>query len=164
MRHIRAAYPRGIAWLEDRVFPVILTYAKHPITIVAECLLFFLLVGFSNAVIFVLLVNSYLNSFSNVAGSIILHNQDKHHRVVGETLERQHAENQRRHDEHAARLARLEAAVTPPARVEDLSAIVPALTLEPAPALASATVEDPPKPKRSHHKKAVPTTNDAKGT
>jgi len=84
-------YKRFIAILEHYIFPAVISYAKHPITILLELLLIPMLIGFRDAVVFVLVMNSYLNAFANAEGSIILHSQDAHHEENKATLEQMKA-------------------------------------------------------------------------
>lgn len=103
-------YARLLLLLEEKVFPAVLIYAKHPLTILAELLIIPLLIGFRDAVVFVLVINSYLNAFANAEGSIILHNQDQHEaeiRALHEKLDQHRQESYDRHEVHRKMLVNL---------------------------------------------------------
>jgi len=94
------------AILETQVFKLVILYAVFPVTILADILLIPILIVLQNNLVFVLVVNSYLNASSVALGSIILRqqiaqeSQAKDHQEEIRTLHaNQHAERNRLHQE-----------------------------------------------------------------
>jgi|GEM_PF-6023299 len=99
-------YQRMTAILETQVFKLVILYAVFPVTILADILLIPILIVLQNNLVFVLVVNSYLNASSVALGSIILRqqiaqeSQAKDHQEEIRTLHaNQHAERNRLHQE-----------------------------------------------------------------
>lgn len=122
-------YNRAIALLENTVFQWVIAYATYPLIIFADILLIPVLIALQNNVVFVLVVNSYLNASSVALGSIILLQQLAHDKTVNQhqaelrTIhEGHHEERQRLHREllHAVRqtkpLAPVPSKTQPPAQ------------------------------------------------
>lgn len=77
---LSALYRRFIGWLEARVFPRVVGYAAHPLTILATMLLLVPLIVFASLTAFVLMGNTYLNVCSAAVSSIVLMQSLRHHR------------------------------------------------------------------------------------
>ncbi len=94
----RPAYLRVLDVLNQRVFPAIVAYATHPLTIFGTMLLLIPLIVFASVTALSLVLGNYTNVISATVSSIVLAQALQHHR-----------ESTRRHDEHSARLSRIEA-------------------------------------------------------
>lgn len=92
--------PRFYTFLEQRVFPQVVAYATHPLTIFATMLLLIPLIVFSGLTALSLVLGNYTNVVSAAVSSIVL-----------ATSLKQHTENRARHDAHAQQIAQLHAKV-----------------------------------------------------
>jgi hypothetical protein len=87
---------RLFRWLEERLFPAVISYTIHPLHIVALLLLWILLLVV-HAQVFELVGGNYTNGLSAMAASIVLlqqtrqqHDARRRHREHGELLRRLH--------------------------------------------------------------------------
>lgn len=89
-------FGRFYVWLDQAVFPLVVRFVTHPLTIGATMLLLVPLLILASVTWLVLLGNTYLNVASASVSSIVLMQSLKHH-----------AENKRLHARHAAEIAKL---------------------------------------------------------
>lgn len=98
MQRVRPIVARFDDLLDQRVFPAVVRYATHRATIFGTMLLLIPLIVFGSVTALALVLGNYTNVVSATVASIVLAQQLAHRH-----------ENTQRHDEHAARLTRIEA-------------------------------------------------------
>jgi hypothetical protein len=89
------------AWLDARVFPRVVSYATHPLTILATILLLIPLIALASLTTLSLVLGNYTNVVSAAVSSIVLATSLKHHGEVKAL-----------HAEHSRRIAAIEARMT----------------------------------------------------
>lgn len=143
------AYRAVCAWIEVRFFPLVTEYMAAVPTITLTLALGIALLIARDAVVFVLLANSYLNTMSVGVSSMLTRREGEHHEAHqtaleshGDTLATLH----QRHDEHADALAELREFFT-----QRLAAIEARL-----PSAEDMARADPAPPKSRPHPKGQP--------
>ena len=88
MSKIKAHLERFYSWLDQVLFPRVVSYATHPLVIFLTMFLLVPLIVFASITSLALILGNYTNVVSAAVSSIVLATQLKHHKQTHARLDR----------------------------------------------------------------------------